>query len=117
MILFSKLVVKLNHCIKFNQFFHLSYLIVDIANHLQAEFQLKKILTLTLEFPDNYSKECVLWRNVTSPHRHVYAQNIPQAPAKAPFTNKSRSYSCWLFVMLPSPQAVPCSTRSTLFPL
>lgn len=33
----------------------------------------KKILTLTLEFPNNYSKECVLRRNVTSSHRHVWS--------------------------------------------
>lgn len=70
------------------------------------------ILTLTLEFPNNYSKECVLWRNVTSSHRHVYAQNIPRSPGKAPFP---RSYRCTLFEMFPSTQTIlDASTLSTL---
>lgn len=30
----------------------------------------KKILTLSFEFPNNYSQKCVLWRNMTPPDRH-----------------------------------------------
>lgn len=30
----------------------------------------KKVLTLSFEFPNNYSQKCVLWRNMTPPDRH-----------------------------------------------
>ena len=38
--------------------------------HTALDTRERQILTLSLEFPNNYSQKCVLWRNMTPPDRH-----------------------------------------------
>lgn len=53
--------------------------------------------------------------------RRKYPRDPPPLQREAPFTSKSRSYRCWLDVLLlllllPPPQTIATDERSSLFP-
>lgn len=64
------------HHIRPREACHLTEAIITVDNSavLHPSIGYDEFFILSLEFPNNYSQKCILWRNMTSPDRHGFTK-------------------------------------------